>query len=451
MDEVCMPMKHVHYDRLLKPLIKQQLEDEQFGAFLNQGYNGWRLGATSQDMANVQFVEKLCGELMKSCESEFITMLGELVTASYDSHIRMSAASEIAASNRESDNAEERFAGMLDRHKTLFESEFRLWATIPYFFVAKVIKSKSKAETPESYVHVSASTKYYAIKKVSIALTHGHLPNLLGAIDVRVRNAGGGHDSWEILEDERMQMHFTDPYSGKRDGERTFTEEEFRRYFKDCEKAVWILEMGLNVFLVNNPSFFEKVQGTRKLKANEIRMKLDALVSERWIRVKDFVFNRQAKTATIVLERVKRAFMAERKEMYLSNGQKFVIIQKEIHSKYKRTILYALDILVTHLEPQEIPVTHIQVIDENGVNIADLTFSPEELHKLLGKVTEETTPAPSNGKWPETTFSRIIEFRVNPLFEKAMRKLFDDLPNNEDEWAAGIKKAQAGIAKYITL
>jgi len=446
-----MPMKHVHYDRLIKPLIKTKLEDEEFGILLSKAFSGWALGVTLNDMNKVRMVEYLCNELVKSCESEFSNMMGELVSAAFDSHTRMSTASERVEVDRENQSVESRFAGMLEKHKTLFESEFRLWSTIPYFFVVKVVKKKSKAKSPDSFVHVSAGAKYYAIKGITTTLTFGRLPDLIGAIDIRIRNAGGGHDSWEILENDKIKMYFVDPHSGKRDGERIFSEDEFRKYIKACEKAIWILEMGLNIFLVNNPKFYAKVRTTRIPKKSEIQAKLDALLQERWMRVRSFELDRERKQAAIVLEYVKRTFKAERKEMIFGNGQKFVILQKEIYSKYRKTILYALHIFISQIEKKEIPTTNIQVFDIENQLVANLTFAPVELEKLLGQLTEHTLPKPKEGDWPETTFSRIVELRVNPLFEKAMQKLFDDLPDNEDEWSAGIEKAKSQIAKYITL
>ncbi len=445
---VPLPMQQVHFDRLFKPLIRERLEDEMFGSFLGQAYNGWRLGVVVKDMAKVQFIERLCRLMADGYESDFLSLLGELVAAAYDSHARMSAATESANTKRLAKNPEDRFSGLLEKHKTLIESEFRVWATPVYFYACKIPKIATKAATPENYVHVSAGTKYHTIKDIAVAMLDGHLPELLGAIDIRIRNAGGGHDTWEILEDGSIKLYFTNPYSGKRDGERKFTEEEFRSYVKECEKAVWIMKMGLNVFLANNPEVFKKVRSTRKLKATEIKAKVNALLSHRWMRVKEFDYKRESKIAEIVLERVEKTFKAERKSMTFGNGQKFIIIQKEIHSKYKRTILYALHLVVAELEISEVPSIHIRVLDRDKV-IADLNFKSVELQKLHGKLTEETIPQPIAGKWPEDTFSRIIEFRVDPAFERQMRKVFEDLPDTEDEWSEGVKRVQSQIAKYL--
>ncbi len=419
------------------------------GSLYAEAWRGWALGATSADAPNMLFVEWLCEELAKSHEQEFAALLSSIVERSYDAHVVISTAISIATHHRMEGDLPERVSTMLKEQKTLFEA-FKHWGSVPYFFAVKAMGAKTEAKTPEQLSLVSAGEKFRTIKGLKITvLARGDLKDLLGRLDNKVRNAGDGHDSWSITDDKKIVLKDIEPKSGTVKGEITFDDEDaLRLYIRDCARALWILEMGINLFKINSPAFWNKVAAGRKFKVQEIRDQLDSFLSDRWMEIADFKLDREKKTCELTIKRIVKRIKTENSSITFSNGQHFAFVQKEFKTPYKHTMLDAMIRLVHFIEPQDMPQITLRVLDEKGNGIADMDFQPDELQKLYKPAKEENIPQPSRGTWPDSYNHKVLEIPVEPAFQEVMQTLLDSLPEEEDAMNEATEKMSSEFAKY---
>ena len=108
------------------------------------------------------FVMWLCEQLYKDYPKDFVELVSYLLNQSHDALERITQSEEayFQAKTGEKTDVVKKFASALRHYKVFFESELRLWSTVPYFFCVKKYAIKSGASTPDTYVEIPASTKF---------------------------------------------------------------------------------------------------------------------------------------------------------------------------------------------------------------------------------------------------------------------------------------------------
>ena len=271
MPDIPQTLEFLHYKRLLEPYIRGET-GEDLGFLYRASWQGWAISIQKEHIQNMLFAEWICGEISKKDEAGFIGIASLLGEEQHESAKRLDVVADLDHTVRQEGNINQKFRALLGYYNTLFESEFRLWATPAFYHGVKYGSFKSKASTASEFLQVSAGTKFDSLKSVTIHLTKGNLADLAGDFDKDIRNAGVAHDSYEISEDDIFILKPTDPVTGrpKSIGQKHLKENELREQLKAAARTVWSLKMGFVLFLINNPKTRSKLKRTKSFKRDEI-------------------------------------------------------------------------------------------------------------------------------------------------------------------------------------
>ncbi|MBP9703051.1 hypothetical protein KBD69_05235 [Candidatus Woesebacteria bacterium] len=408
-------MQRQLFEKYLQPVsgvpVRQFLE-----YFYHQGYQAWRYGVKENDLKNVQFVESICSELYFQNHDEFL-QIASLVMQEANSVSDILQESERRYFEAEEDDGDARIKSALDHYKTFFEGSLRLWATIPYFYSVRKLGTKSKAKQPDGFLRVSAGVKYQSLKERTLFLKEGRLSDLVDLFSSDLRNAGGGHDSYEFLDDGGVKLHITNPYSGK-SRELVTDYSEIKESIDSVRKAIWILKNGFMVFLNKNPKILEEVSRTQPLKLREIQTALSDKVDEFWMNLLDFKFDSHNGELTLRLEKSKR-IRGRSSELLFSTGERFEVITIATEVRLENQ-LFGIIQLAVWLMSDHYPLKRISLVflDEEGKQY-QVTYLPDMVKRSK---KSEGVPKPLSGQLPVGKYDIRSEISVPYGFGKIMEQ-----------------------------
>lgn len=422
-------MQWEFYKHYIQPYLRVDPNEEYMGYLLSKGWDGWAAGVKPESLLQMQLVEWVCTQLQQKNGSEFAELVSRLMEEIHDAATRIGSISQIQAGQRKEGATAGIYTSMLDTYKTLFESEFRLWVTVPFFFAHKMGLIAADATTPASFLYVGASEKYHALKGVKTAMPKGNLADLVAPFDNNIRNAGSGHCTWEVTDKGTLLLKFMNPKTGlpKGAGELELTEQELRDLIRGCKRAVWVLEVGVALFIVNNPAFQTQMLRAKTWKASEIHAHLASFAEERWLTVPEFHLSDDRKQLKLSLQRDVHAHEGTKPTAWMG-GRKYEIAQKSITESYRTMVLTVLYKLMTFFAPEAIPEVHLKIFNQKADCIGDLVYKPEELRKLHCGPYEENVPTPHSGTLPDLPFERVLEMAVEPGTRDEFEKILEPLP-----------------------
>lgn len=423
--DTSLNIKQRFYEVYIQPYLKNKPNSENLAYLLNQAWSAWRLNISKEDIKRTLFVEWICTELKKQNEINFISLVSKLLSDSHDVGVRAETAERNAYNAKISKNSERIFRDYLDQYKVFFENDFRLWGTIPYYYVCKVYGIKNEGKTPESYTLIGAGAKFHALKNIRTSLTKGSLSDLIIGFDNEIRNAGGGHESWEITDKGTVILYVVDPKSGELKGKKQIevTEEQLEDLIKQCRKTMWILRMGLTFFLNNNPDFAIKIRRSRDFKIKEIEGYLEEFAENRWFTVKELIVN-EGRTEIQLGLKYSPKIIGERGQIFFGKAERYDLVKIEEETEYKFQVLDIMKYLVASFFPKP-PEIKLKIWDEKDEILADLQYDSKEAQKLYLDAAEENIPNPRNGTLPSDKCLIAYEIRVpfgqREIYEKILK------------------------------
>ena len=170
---------------------------------------------STKDLRATKFIESLCEQLYIENEQEFLQVAGSIIDAANDTGLRMEQAEETLYNALTGSEVETIFSAQLNLYKTLFESDFRLYGIVPYFYLCRKYGKTYEVKDAEKFVEVSAGEKFQTIRNTKIPLSNGNFPDLVSSFDNHIRNAGAGHDRWETTDKKTVILKVVDDKSGK--------------------------------------------------------------------------------------------------------------------------------------------------------------------------------------------------------------------------------------------
>ena len=172
-----------YFEAYIQPLLKHpNKRPKNVRYFFQQGWLGWRHSVQQKDLQATKFVEGLCEQLYKENEAEFIQVVGSIIYTANDAGLRTEQAEEALYNALKDSEIETIFSCQLSLYKTLFESDFRLYGTIPYFYLCKKCGKSHAVQDAEKFVDVSAGEKFQTIKNTTF-LPNGNFPDLVSGFD----------------------------------------------------------------------------------------------------------------------------------------------------------------------------------------------------------------------------------------------------------------------------
>lgn len=368
-DEPTFAIKERFFSEIFKPYLKHELRVENYDYFLDQSWTAWRLGVKKKGIKNMLFVEWICEQLYKDDPSNFSQLVSYLLDQAYDAQERIIQSENgyhKARSSKEIDIVKV-FSASLRHYKVFFESEFRLWSTIPYFFTVTKYKKKSGGSSPDAFVEIPASTKYQTIKDIKVVLQKGDLRDLIEGFDNTIRNAGEGHDRYEFSDNNTVILHDIDPNTGKPKGKKVIelTQTDITNLINTCRKSIWILRNGVMLFIVNNPDFTKVLNHIRPMKFREIEYRFKAFSDSGWFKVNEFSYNKDSNILTIQLQFFEK-HVGISSELILGNGERYDLVDVETKVKYKHQLWGVLQRLLSIWTKEPFPDIDLKLFDNKG-------------------------------------------------------------------------------------
>lgn len=416
-------IKNRFYSSYFASYLKINPRPYHLGYFYDQAWTAWRLRIGRSELKNMLFVEWMCEELLKNHEPGLKRLISCILENSHDAIVRIQQSEKAFFESGGSDDIAEKFSHALRHYKVFFESELRLWGSLPYFFICRSFGVKTKCVDPESFVNLPASKKYHALKSIKTVLARGEIKNLVSAFNNEVRNAGEGHDSYEITDEGTAVLHIIDPKTGLHRGSKTLelSYPELHNLIDLCRKNIWVLKNGIMVFINNKRSFANAVIRINPLKIREIKALVSDFANERWLDLFDFSIDKRQNAVKMKLQYFEKK-VGVSKELVFGSEEKYDLIDIETRVKYRDQVLGIIQFLVSLWDQPALPNLEIELFDEKEKKIADLTYEASELNKLLlGK--KGGVPKPSSGTMLDKQYKMISTVKVPYGSRAVMEKL----------------------------
>lgn len=356
-------MKAHFYRETLQPLLNGLPTSNQHLSFLHHlAWLGWRLGVEKSDLDNVKLIESMCNDLLASYEPDLLGVVSLLVESQHDAQIRDDEAEKYRILLG-SDSSQSAATAAIKQYKTIIESNYRLWATIPFLYAIRFRRVSVRASTPQEFVDLPASKKYYAIRKPTIAIPWDGTEG----IDLKLRNAGEGHDSWDILDSGIIHFRVIDPSTGKEREAFDLTIEQLQEKIQAVRKTNWILKTGLFIFLENNSHLYSKLTRTRPYKNDEIREFAERIASERAFELESFSLSEDRKNLALKVKYTPTCHFAD--EAYFGTSAYMKMKEIEKRNKYYLPVFDIIRACIIFLQDTDMPRTVVEMIDEDGDRI----------------------------------------------------------------------------------
>lgn len=406
------------YEEYIAPLLKEKPKGEEYGFLLGQAHNAWRLSIDKKDLQLVKFIENICRYLQEKDENNLVDLFSLIFSEQYDAMVKTESADRSLWDAKVSENFESIIGSSLELYKTYFENEFRLWITLVYYYVCLIYNIKNKATSLAAYIPIGASEKFHAIKDIKIASLGGSPSDLTNGFDNRIRNCGAGHDRWEILDDNSIVLNIINSETGEKKGDIKITKKDLEESIKQCRKTIWILKIGLTVFLINNPEFEKKLKEKKAVKIKAIEEAVKVFARDRSFSVKKFELN-QERTKLQISVKYEKQSVPTREQLFFGTAAAYDILYLEDDDWLHFHVLDIMQCALLHLKKEQLPELVYEVYDENDKLLAHVEFDGKELEKIF-TAKEKYEPKPRSGEIPKKKITFYLPLRVPYGFVKLL-------------------------------
>lgn len=386
------------YQAYIAPLLKSK-KPSSLQYFFGEGWTAWVLGIDEEDLSNVQFVADLCDKSFKGFPTDFTQMLSFVLSESYESRVRIIEASDDLTRAQTRGEIQGIFSNQLSLYKTIFESAFKFYASIPYFYLAKTGAIKHEGTTGESYAYISAGEKFNKLSNFITSLPNGNVTDLTKGFDNRIRNAGAGHDSWMVTDEHTVKMTVTDPKSGLKKDELEYTQKEFTEIIKRCNRTFWVLRVGVAVYLENNPDVRERVELQKKHTIFEIADVTTSFAENRLLSTSDFKMDKENNILSFKIVHVPQ-IVGIKGQIFIGTAEAYDIIHQRERIPFLYQTLDTIKYALSFFDKENLPSIKIYIQIEDK-EYGTVEYVQKELLKLFIEEGEPQIPVPSAGKIPD--------------------------------------------------
>jgi len=415
-----------YFEVYIQPLLKYpNKRPKNIRYFFQQGWLGWRHSVQQKDLKTTKFVEGLCDQLYKENEQDFLRVVGSIIDTTNDASLRTEQAEEALYNALKSSEIETTFSCQLNLYKTFFESDFRLYGTIPYFYLCKKYGKSHAVQDSEKFVEVSASEKFQTIKNTAISLLNGSFPPLVSGFDNHIRNAGAGHDRWETTDSETVILKVVDDRTGKEKKRYEFTQKQLRDILQTCRINLWVLRNGLLIFLENNPDVESKIVSRHVYKIREIKEIAESFALNRSFILKEFELDND-RTLLKMSVKYNPPIVGKNEQIFFGTAEAYDVVHLEESTKYEYQMLDIVKCCLMHLDRNKIPRIIIHMFGDKDENLGTVEYNPTELAKLLIEEGDIQIPTPIEGVVPNIECKIDLPVRVpygkGEIYEEILRE-----------------------------
>jgi hypothetical protein len=402
------------YRDYISPYLKRKPSIVQMPYLYEQGYLAMRLRIDKSDIKSMLFVQWICEELQKSDTKGLAELLSAIFQETHDSQMRTEVAERNAYESASSKDKYRVFGELLRLYKALYENEFRLWSTIPYFYICKTYRIGNSGSTSISFVQIGAGTKFHALRDILVNLPQGAFNELVSGFDNEIRNAGEGHDSWEVTDNNMLLLNVINPKSGKSTGSQQiiFSEKEFAEQIEKCRKSLWILTMGIIIFTINNPETNKNIQRLKSYKLLEIKREIETFAGDSGLQLTDLKISEE-KTKVKLGLKYKSQIIGSGGSVFIGFKEAYDVITITENVKYKYQAFRIMQFLVKYyFEPGKAPEIELTIFNDKDICVGDPVYKSAEIEKLFLKPCKENEPLPFKGNISDEEYLLGCQLRV---------------------------------------
>lgn len=415
-----------YFEVYIQPLLKHpNKRPKNVRYFFQQGWLGWRHSVQQKDLKATKFIEELCEQLYKENETDFLQVVSSIIDTANDTGLRTEQAEEALYNALKGSEIDTIFSCQLSLYKTLFESDFRLYGTIPYFYLCKKYRKPHAVQGAERFVDVSAGEKFQTIKNTSFSLSSGNFPDLVSGFDNHIRNAGAGHDRWETTDDKTVILKVVDDKSGKEKKRYEFTQKQLRDILQTCRVNLWVLRNGLLIFLENNSDIEAEIISKRVYKIREIKEIAESFAVNRSFLLKEFKLDNE-RTSLEISVKYEPPIIGRNEQIFFGTAEAYDIVHLEESVRYEYQMLDIVKCCLMHLDRNKIPKVSVHMFGDKDEDLGVVEYESAELSKLLIEEGDIQIPVPCKGKIPEIECKIDMPVRVpygkGEIYEKILKE-----------------------------
>ncbi len=404
--------------------------------FHGKSFEAWSLNINKQDIETTLFVGKICKDLFEKDKTFLGDLLGGIIEDFHNSSVRVESAERNLHNSRVSSNKEVRFERVandsIELYHVLFESHFRLWSSIPYALLIKGYGLDSKAKDIKEIINVGSGKKFVDIRDFKYPSKIESIEKLLNGFDNKLRNALGGHESWEITDDDKILVKDVDPKTGKEKKRFLITEKDLTKTIKQARKTLWILEVGVSIFVENNPEVGKSISRNTLPTFREIKQTMEAEAKNLWLDIKEFSFDKDNKEVNISLQYSPK--ILGEKGQILTKGGSFDLIKKDFEVTYEEQSLGMIQKILGMVGRDFLDKVCVKVYDDEKSLLSDVIYNEEAIDSLMNVKEGDPIPKPISGEMTDKKYKIEYEIRIpsgmREFGEKAL-ELFKNLSKEE--------------------
>jgi len=417
---------------------KKSLNPQVLDWLVEQAWASWILNISKEEMKLLSVFEKVCRDFFDTdpdtAEKVFKSMYGAIPEAE-DRSASVHEEIDYTKAHKFYDKEflSKRIRSSLSEYNCLYENDFKIWATPVYASAIYLFRRPHKVSDPENVVHVPTSTKIQTIRDIKDHVPYGDLSVFVKGFDNEIRNAGVGHESFEIHDDGSFSLRVTDPYTGaiKGSGVIRLTEKSLRELTKQMRKTLWFFRVGLNVFFANNRFLVEKIAVLREMKIRDIRKDLDSFCDDRWLIVENFDFDDKTNKLSVCFKYVPK-ILGEKSQVYIGTAEAWDLVKHKIIVSYRDQIIGCVFHLLHLFNSRKSGVPELRVVvkDEHSKEIMDLKYERTELIRFLSEY--KIPPKPLKGEYSKGEYNMEYHLRVPYGEHDKWKPIIDELLKNKE-------------------
>ncbi len=408
---------------------KSVLAPEVLDWLVDQAFYSWTLGITKEEMKLLATFEKICSTLFAShpeiAEQVFRSMYNALPEAE-DRSASVREMTEQKIGSTDDSSASKRIRAALSAYNCLFENDFKVWSIPIYTSAIYQFGIPHKVQDPINVVHVSTSTKIQTIEQIKDTVPYGDMSVFIKGFDNEIRNAGVGHESFEVHDDGSFSLRVTNPFSGevKGSGIITLTEKQLRDLTKEMHKTLWFFKVGFNVFLANNRELIKNIAVLGEMKIRDIKKEMEGFCDNRCLEIEQFDFDEKKPLLSMSIKYVPK-IAGEGGRAFIGTAEAWEFIKREMMVPYRDQIIGCIHhtIRLFNSRKDGIPNINLIVKDEKNQEVMNLEYTKDELTRFL--VDYKVPPEPAKGKYYDGTYKMEYNVRVPYGTAEAMKPIIE--------------------------
>lgn len=364
------------FKEFIRPFLRNEPDANYYSYFREQAYRLWVLQFSPADVEKINVLQKAYVELCCQDAALFVELANKVFSRIHDSRTIVEESAREYDLIAHDNHTQKAFKKGFEYYKSLFESEFALGISLFYAWVVECHKPALKNPDTD-YVSVPASQKRKTLEDQKFTV-------VIDGIDHKIRNAGSGHESWEVTDEGECIYKDIDPKTWKVKETFQISTSDLRNEIKKIEKATAIIDLSLNIFLSNNPNIQigYSILGIRP-KISEIERIASKIGLEYQLGITKFAFEKDRSHLDLEIIHYRASSNIGATQVF-SNLWAHEVVKMRWGVSYIDQVFWIL-FQIIHLNEGKVFEFHLKITEEGKWSIYEGVFETEELQRWINE------------------------------------------------------------------